>query len=235
MINSRYLRYEFKPGPAALNFINMKLFPLFCAAMLLGISACQSPTPQETPKADTPVAEAPAAPATPAVEDPDPTDNTPGDQYNPNTTSKQTADLVRSVLQAQLKADLDKNLVDSLSRKFVFFEYDLNDDGQKEIFVGLTGPYFCGSGGCSPMLLDSQGKVITKFSVSEYPIVVDNAKTNGWKDLFIQSGAKHHILKFDGKKYPSNPSVQKALGTIPGDGLTRVLDFVNSSYPRFSF
>lgn len=167
--------------------------------------------------------------------DPDPTDTIPGDQYGINSSSKQTADLVRLTLQDKLKADLDKNIVDSLSRKFIFFEYDLNDDGNKEILVGLIGPYFCGSGGCSPYLLDNQGNVITHFSVSDYPIVIDNNKTNGWKDLFIRSNGKDRIVKFDGKKYPSNPSTLPALKVIPGDGLPRALNFVNEPYPWFRF
>jgi hypothetical protein len=65
--------------------------------------------------------------------------------------------------------------------------------------------------------------------------VVDNNKTNGWKDLFIQSDGKYRIVKFDGKKYPSNPSIQKALNVIPGDGLPRALNFVNEPYPWFRF
>lgn len=167
--------------------------------------------------------------------DPDPTDTIPGDRYGINSSSKQTADLVRLTLKDKLKSDLEKNLVDSLSRKFIFFEYDLNDDGNKEIFVGVTGPYFCGSGGCSPFLLDNQGNIITHFSVSDYPIVVDNNKSNGWKNLFIRSGKKDRIVKFDGKKYPSNPSVLPALNTIPGDELPRALNYLNEPYPWFTF
>lgn len=155
--------------------------------------------------------------------------------YAPEISDTHTADLVRLTLKDKFKADLDKNLVDSLSRKFAFFSYDLNDDGKKEILVALTGPYFCGSGGCSPLILDHQGETITQFSVSEYPIVVDNAKTKGWKDLFIYSAGAYHILKFDGRKYPSNPSVQPKLKIVPGDGLPRLLDTEHEPYPWFTF
>lgn len=155
--------------------------------------------------------------------------------YAPEISDPHTADLVRLTLKDKYKADLEKNLIDSFSRKFSFFSYDLNDDGKKEIFVWLTGQYFCGSGGCSPLILDDQGETITQFSVSEYPIVVDNAKTKGWKDLFITSGGKFHVLKFNGKKYPSNPSVQPVLKTVPGDGLPRLLDTEHEPYPTFTF
>lgn len=172
-----------------------------------------------------------AAPA--AVYDPDPTDTIPGDQYGIHSSSKQTADLVTLTLQSLFKDDLAKNLIDETSRKFIFFEYDLNDDSKNEILVGLTGSYFCGSGGCTQYILDNQGNVITKFTVAGYPVVIDNNKTNGWKDLVILSGGKNRIVKFDGKKYPSNPSVQPELKVLPGDGLPRALNFINEPYPWF--
>jgi hypothetical protein len=208
-------------------------------AFLMAAFACNTAEKKDEPvttetiaAADTTAA---AAPAPEPPYDPDPTDTIPGDQYGVNSSSKQTADLVRLTLQDKLKADLDKNIVDSLSRKFIFFEYDLNDDGNKEIFVGLIGPYFCGSGGCTQYLLDHQGNVITIFTVSDYPVVIDNNKTNGYKDLFIYSNGKNRIVKFNGKKYPSNPSTLPALKVLPGDGLPRALNFQNEPYPWFRF
>jgi hypothetical protein len=218
----------------------MKKNVLVIATFLLAVTfACNTAEKKEATDNITvesvTITEEKPAPEPPPPYDPDPTDTIPGDQYGINSSSKQTAVLVRLTLKDQLKADLEKNIVDSLSRKFIFFEYDLNDDGNKEIFTGVTGPYFCGSGGCSPYILDNQGNVITHFSVSDYPFVVDNKKTNGWKDLFIMSNGKYRIVKFDGKKYPSNPSTLPALKTIPGDGLTRALNYVNEPYPWFTF
>lgn len=171
---------------------------------------------------------------TPALEDPDTTDTIPASAYPANASSKATAELVRkSLVDSILKADLAS--MDSSARKFVFSEMDLNADGQNEIFVGFTGGYFCGSGGCTIMLLDSEGHAITQFTVSEYPVIVDNNKTNGWSDLIINSNGKNHLMKFDGKKYPSNPSVQPVYKMIPGDSLPRVLDWLNFPYPWFRF
>lgn len=167
--------------------------------------------------------------------DADPTDTIPGSMYGINSSSKQTADLVRLTLKDKYKSDLEKNLVDSLSRKFIFFEYDLNGDSKKEIFVGLTGPYFCGTGGCTIMLLDNQGNEITNFTVSDYPVVIDNKKTGNWNDLFIMSNGKYHVIKSVGKNYPSNPSTQPVSKEIPGDGLPRVLNYLNEPYPWFKF
>lgn len=169
------------------------------------------------------------------MEDPDTTDTIPAERYGINSSNKSTADLVRLTLKSMFKTDIERNSIDSISRKFIFFEYDLNDDSKKEIFVGLTGSFFCGSGGCTFFILDNQGNELSKFTVSDYPIVIDNKSTNGWKDLLIQSNGKFHTVKYDGKKYPSNPSVQPLLKTIPGDDLPRALNFVNEPYPWFKF
>lgn len=212
----------------------LRLLPLI--SVFLAVFSCN----YEEKKADTsvPIVDSSASAAKKVIDtvfDPDTTDTFPGSAYNPATTSPTTANLVRQIIQSKLKADLEKDLIDSFSRRFILFEYDLNDDGNTEIFVGFTGRYFCGSGGCSPYILDYQGNVITQFTVSDYPIVVDNNKTNGWKDLFVRSGGKNRIVKFDGKKYPSNPSTLPALKVLPEDGLPRVLDFVNEPYPWFKF
>ena len=170
-----------------------------------------------------------------SITDPDPTDTIPAGQYGINSSNLKTADMVRSTLQNLYKDDLSKNIIDDYSKRFIFFEYDLNDDGKKEILVGLTGPYFCGSGGCTQYILDNQGAVISRFTVADYPVVIDTEKSSSWKNLFIRSGGKNRIVKFDGKKYPSNPSLQPELNVTPGDGLPRALNFINESYAWFKF
>jgi hypothetical protein len=167
--------------------------------------------------------------------DPDTTDQIPSDQYLIDAVSAETATLVRNRLTQLIAEDLKIGIVDSLSRKFIFFEYDLNADGSKEIFVGLTGPYFCGSGGCTQFILNAQGKVVTQFTVSDYPVVISTDRSNGWNDLLILSDGSYHTVKFDGKTYPGNPSVLPTLDQVPGDGLPRALDFLNDNYPWFRF
>ena len=214
------------------------VFFSICTVLVLCFFACNSADKNEGKGKDLPdtssTAFVPKMPAPEPPYDPDPTDTIPSDRYGINSSSKQTADLVRLTLQDLHKDDLKNNIIDSFGRRFIFFEYDLNDDGKKEIFVGLRGSYFCGSGGCTIYLLDNQGNVITKFSVSR-DVVIDNKKTNGFKDLFIYSGGKFRIVKYNGKTYPSNPSTLPALYVVPGDDLPRALNFVNEPYPWFTF
>jgi hypothetical protein len=89
-------------------------------------------------------------------------------------------------------------------------------------------------GGCTTYLLDSQGNVITKFSVSR-DIVIDKKAINRFKDLFIYSGGKFRIVTHNGKTYLSNPSIFPALNVVPGDDLPRALNFVQEPYPWFTF
>lgn len=167
--------------------------------------------------------------------DPDTTDNYPAGSYGINSSSIETASKLKYRLQQLFKEDLEKSFIDENSRRFVFFEYDLNGDNLKEILVGFTGMYFCGSGGCTIYLFDSQLNVNTIFSVSDFPVVIDSDRSNAWNNLFIYSAGKHHIMRFDGKKYPANPSVEPVLEMLPGDGLPRALNFMNEPYPWFSF
>lgn len=156
-------------------------------------------------------------------------------QSDSNTSSPQIAELIKTKLQEQYKDDLWKNLIDSFSRRFAFFTQDLNNDNEKEIFVGFTGPYFCGTGGCSFKILNSKGDLITHFTVSEFPVTIENTTTKGWKDLTVKSGSKYHILKFDGKKYPSNPGTAPVFSQTPADNLPRALNNLKEATAWFRF
>lgn len=202
--------------------------------IILGMASCKKEVKINEVVTDTTAVVVDTSAATKMV-DPDPTDTIPAERYGINSSNPKTADLVRLTIKDLYKDDLAKNIIDDYSKRFIFFEYDLNEDGNNEILVGFTGPYFCGSGGCTQLLLDNQGNVITTFSVSDYPVIIDTNKTNGWKDLFIYSGGKNRIVKFDGKKYPSNPSVLPELKLTPGDGLPRALDFTHEPYAWFKF
>ena len=147
-----------------------------------------------------------------------------------NTADENTINLVKQTLTTVFKDDLSKNLIEEPGRKFKFFEYDLNNDQEKEIFVGLTGPYFCGSGGCTILLLSPKGELITKFTVTAYPISIAGSNTSGWKNLILNSNGADHLVKFDGKKYPSNPSVQPVYVASSAENLVKGLYASDQSY-----
>ena len=106
-------------------------------------------------------------------------------QFVPQSTDRQTAENLKSFLvNVYLKKDLP--LLQDSDRKFQFYKIDLNEDGNDEIFVRLMSPYFCGSGGCTFLLLDQYGEIITRFTVTRAPIFVEPSKVNEWSLLLVK-------------------------------------------------
>lgn len=145
--------------------------------------------------------------------------------HQAKVTNPMTTDLVSEVLTTQIFKE-ELQLIPTKDRRFMFDEIDLNNDGKKEIFVGLNGSYFCGTGGCTALILSSGGKVITRFTVTEFPIIVRPSKTRGWRDLVMGSAAPKpamHYVKWNGKKYPANPSTQPSFLETPSEKSEHVL------------
>lgn len=97
---------------------------------------------------------------------------------------------------------------------------DLRDDGAQEVIVYVTGRGWCGSGGCDMWILAPEGssyKVVTHTTITQLPIRVLATKSHGWHDLgvWVQGGGiqpgYEAKLSFDGKTYPSNPSMPPAV------------------------
>lgn len=144
--------------------------------------------------------------------------------YDETTTNQVSAEKIRSFLQKQLKDEID--IIKQDERKFSFYELDLNNDGIYEYFVKLEGQYFCGTGGCTFYLLNSNFEVNTKFTVTTPPIFRTSSQTNGWNDLILlgdynENGeVKNYIhLKYDKKKgnYPSNPTLINKIELGPNE------------------
>ena len=106
---------------------------------------------------------------------------------------------------------------DKTTRYSVAFA-SLNDKTQ-QIIVYVSGDGWCGSGGCSALILEpanSSFKIRASFTLARLPIRVLPSKTNGWHDLSMPGsggGVTAHIAKiqFDGMKYSGNPSTAKHL------------------------
>lgn len=68
---------------------------------------------------------------------------------------------------------------------------DLKDDGEREAIVYLADRDWCGSGGCTTLVLVPTGsgyKLINKITVTRLPIQMLNTKTHGWHDLSVAVG-----------------------------------------------
>lgn len=89
----------------------------------------------------------------------------------------------------------------------------------KQAIVYVSGPNWCGSGGCNMLVLEPRGttfKVIGNTTVVQLPISVLPNLTHQHPDLgvYVAGGgilnAYQAILAFNGKKYPGNPTVPPA-------------------------
>jgi hypothetical protein len=92
---------------------------------------------------------------------------------------------------------------------------DLRGDGSNEVIVYVSGPRWCGTGGCTMLILAPAGssyRVVTKTTVTRLPIRVLDTKLNGWHDISVVGGKPLYEaeLSFDGTTYPTNPSVAPA-------------------------
>lgn len=127
------------------------------------------------------------------------------ENYVPQSTNEQTAANLRNFLKSYTAGDYE--LLTENDKRFQFYEVDLNDDGKNEIFVRFMGPYFCGTGGCTFLLLDNYGEIITKFTVTRAPIFIEQEKRNGWSFLLVKDSGVFKELVYENGTYPSNPSV----------------------------
>ena len=142
-------------------------------------------------------------------------------------------ELIRKQLSVLLKKDIPAMTKDD--RYFYYQEFDLNNDKKNEYFVGFSNSYFCGSGGCSGYILNNDGSVINRFTVTDYPIYVTTSSTEKFYDLIFESGGKFHLLKMKNGKYPSNPSVQEKWKDAVPEESPSILDIDNRKYQRISF
>jgi hypothetical protein len=159
--------------------------------------------------------------------------------HPPDAESQDTAVLngqytmMREKLSVLYDEDIRKNVLAKESRKFLLDSADINNDGKQEFFVFLQGPYFCGSGGCTMLLFNNNAELLSKFTVTSTPVEIANTESHGWKNLVLLSGAKKHLIKNDGKKYPSNPSVAPVYETQ--EKPVKILFQDAEQYVRFSF
>jgi hypothetical protein len=89
---------------------------------------------------------------------------------------------------------------------------DLDDDGRDDAIVLLSGPNFCGSGGCTMLVFRGTEAGFTLVSSSNIvlaPIRISPYSVNGWRSLIVYTKDKGDVvLHFSGTRYPADPSLQ---------------------------
>ncbi len=117
---------------------------------------------------------------------------------------------------------------------------DLKDDGIQEVIVYLAGDRWCGSGGCTALILIPKGssyRVVAKIATMRLPIRVLRTKLNGWHDIGIMVRvwygegnvyAREEKLSFNGRSYRT--SARRSVEKIPGEV---VISETNKGIPLF--
>jgi hypothetical protein len=79
---------------------------------------------------------------------------------------------------------------------------DLDGDGRSEAFLYLTDGDYCGSGGCTLVVLAPKGssyRVVLRSTVTQLPIRVLPTSTRGWRDIGQETGRRLAELNRDGQ------------------------------------
>jgi len=129
-----------------------------------------------------------------------------GAVYAEGTTDEAISAKIKHYLITDYLKD-DMKVIPASDRKFQFQTVDLNNDGRQEIFINFLTPYFCGSGGCTLLLLNSNWHIITHFTVTTTPIMVEPHKGSKWAKLMVKDAGVWKDLNYKNGKYPSNPSL----------------------------
>jgi hypothetical protein len=99
-------------------------------------------------------------------------------------------------------------------------EVDLKGDGRREIIAYPSDRRLCGSGGCTTFILAPSGasyRVMMRATVVWLPIRRLASSSHGWRDIGVMVGGGgithpyEAALRFDGRRYPSNPTVPPAI------------------------
>lgn len=109
---------------------------------------------------------------------------------------------------------------------------DLDGDGSDEVLAYAYGATVCGSGGCNLVVLTRDGdtyRPVAQTSVTQEPIRLLATSTSGWKDLSVGVGgggleAGQVKLQFNGKAYPSNPTVLPPSAKVGATEGTALID-----------
>lgn len=167
-----------------------KFLLLLAASSLTACSQNQPPQVQQ-------------APATVSTDNSEP----PALDFEPATVDDSLAQRVKDYLTTKYLEPNEHAALRPADRQFQLYQLDLNQDGKPEVFVQLNGTYFCGSGGCTILLLDSQLRPITRFTVTNPPFFVEQTRKNGWRVLLVKSQGEWKELTYTKGTYPANPSV----------------------------
>ena len=149
-----------------------------------------------------------------------------------NTSEPQT---VTAVVESELRARYGEF---GGELRYFYATNDLDSDSQPEIIVYVVSPMLCGTGGCNTLVLtpsDTGYSLVAEITVTRPPIQVSPRSTKGWQNLIVHVSGGGILpgydaeLRFDGTRYPGNPTVSPA-EPAPDTGGVEVLIPIYESF-----
>ncbi|MDY2586821.1 hypothetical protein [Winogradskyella aquimaris] len=139
---------------------------------------------------------------------------------------------IKNYLTSKFLKEADLRSIPKEERKFQLYKIDLNSDGKNEVFVNFLTSYFCGSGGCTILLLSNDLEPITKFTVTRTPLFAEQTIKNGWRILLTRSEGELKELTYNNGAYPSNPSMLEKAPYDAPSGHSEIMFDENFSKPK---
>ena len=162
------------------------------------------------------------------------TDKKADPKYLEQTVDDALADKIKKYLVSEYLSEGDLRAIQDEQRIFQLYKTDLNEDGKDEVFVNFGTPYFCGSGGCTVLLLSSDLKLITNFSPTQ-TLYVEDATENNWKVLLTEAEGSWRKLVFKNNTYPSNPTLVEKSEIAPKDTAQNLFNGDGSDAKTYTF
>jgi hypothetical protein len=111
---------------------------------------------------------------------------------------------------------------------FRFALEDLNGDGRADAIVLMSGPAWCGSGGCTMFIfqgVENGFEFVSKSTITNTPIRISKKTVHGWRTLIVFSNGKGDVALHLNKarQYPLNPSMQPKASRAELDTATTVI------------
>ena len=108
---------------------------------------------------------------------------------------------------------------DSYAARLVRLKDDSPCENPSVFLNGKSG--YCGTGGCTFLVLKCTEKgyeVMSNTSVADAPVYLSTHSTNGYRDIKLYARKVGDVvLKYDGKKYPDNASMESKSIKEPSD------------------
>lgn len=102
----------------------------------------------------------------------------------------------------------------SFRRNFLYKKIDLNNDGTKEILVGLIGSEFCTNSGCTMLILNNKYAVLGSIVKVKYPVYIEQKPVpvvpNSYSNLVFYSPENYlKQIAWYGDSYQGEPITAK--------------------------